>query len=246
MPLKFWDEAFLAATYLINKAPSKVINFETPLERLYQVKPDFSSLRVFGCACWPNLRPYNKHKLSFRSKECVFLAIVNLHKGFKCLDIPTGRIYISRDVTFDENVFPFSKLHNTRARLKAEILLLPSSLRKSTSGDELADDHVSNGDCTNIFCEETGDSQAGTSNTTTGASFGANLHLIPGQSTPGLQPTGADTTAPGESPSVPATSTPPQPEDGTRRPPVTILRSPPPRQSPLATSPNPSAPGGQC
>jgi histone deacetylase 1/2 len=106
MPLKFWDEAFLAATYLINKAPSKVINFETPLERLYQVKPDFSSLRVFGCACWPNLRPYNKHKLSFRSKECVFLAIVNLHKGFKCLDIPTGRIYISRDVTFDENCFP--------------------------------------------------------------------------------------------------------------------------------------------
>jgi histone deacetylase 1/2 len=49
MPLKFWDEAFLAATYLINRTPSKVINYETPLERLYQVKPDFSSLRVFGC-----------------------------------------------------------------------------------------------------------------------------------------------------------------------------------------------------
>jgi hypothetical protein len=82
-------------------------------------------------------------------------------------------------------MFPFSKLHdNVGARLKAEILLLPSSLRNSTSGDELADDHVSNGDCTNIFCEETGDSQAGTSNTMTGASFGANLHLNPGQSTP--------------------------------------------------------------
>jgi histone deacetylase 1/2 len=185
MPLKFWDEAFLAATYLINRTPSKVINFETPLERLYQVKPDFSSLRVFGCACWPNLRPYKKHKLSFRSKECVFLGYSNLHKGFKCLDIPNGRVYISRDVTFDENMFPFSKLHdNVGARLKAEILLLPSSLRNSTSGDELADDHVSNGDCTNIFCEETGDSQAGTSNTMTGASFGANLHLNPGQSTP--------------------------------------------------------------
>jgi hypothetical protein len=27
MPLKFWDEAFLAATFLINRTPSKVINF---------------------------------------------------------------------------------------------------------------------------------------------------------------------------------------------------------------------------
>ena len=33
MPLKFWDEAFLAATYLINRVPSKVINHETPLTR---------------------------------------------------------------------------------------------------------------------------------------------------------------------------------------------------------------------
>jgi histone deacetylase 1/2 len=30
MPLKFWDEAFLTATYLINMLPSKVINNDTP------------------------------------------------------------------------------------------------------------------------------------------------------------------------------------------------------------------------
>jgi histone deacetylase 1/2 len=27
MPLKFWDEAFIAATYLINHTPSKVLNY---------------------------------------------------------------------------------------------------------------------------------------------------------------------------------------------------------------------------
>ena len=59
MPLKFWDEVFLAATYLINRTPSKVIQYATPLEHLFHEKPDYSSLRVFGCACWPNLRPYN-------------------------------------------------------------------------------------------------------------------------------------------------------------------------------------------
>jgi hypothetical protein len=41
--------------------------------------------------------------------------------------VATGRIYISQDVTFDEEVFPFSKLHpNARVRLWSEIQILPS------------------------------------------------------------------------------------------------------------------------
>ena len=50
MPLKYWDEAFIAATYLINRLPSKVIGNTTPLERLFHQKPDYNSLKVFGCA----------------------------------------------------------------------------------------------------------------------------------------------------------------------------------------------------
>jgi histone deacetylase 1/2 len=55
MPLKFWDQAFLTATHLINLLPSKVIQFEVPATRLLGETPDYNSLRVFGCACWPNL-----------------------------------------------------------------------------------------------------------------------------------------------------------------------------------------------
>jgi hypothetical protein len=45
------------------------------------------------------------------------------------LDISTGHVYISRDVIFDEYVFPFSRLHpNAGARLRSKISLLPSSL----------------------------------------------------------------------------------------------------------------------
>jgi hypothetical protein len=51
----------------------------------------------------------NKHKLEFRSKPCVFIGYSSHHKGYKCLDLETGRVYISRDVIFDEAVFPFSK-----------------------------------------------------------------------------------------------------------------------------------------
>lgn len=112
MPLKFWDEAFYSATYLINRTPTKVLDYATPLERLFGHKPDYNFLRTFGCACWPNLRPYNQRKLAFRSKQCVFHGYSPHHKGYKCLDVASGRVYISRDVTFDENEFPFSKLHD--------------------------------------------------------------------------------------------------------------------------------------
>jgi histone deacetylase 1/2 len=88
--------------------PTPVINKETPLFRLLRVQPNYSFLRIFGCACWPSLRKYNSHKLEFRSKACVFLGYSPMHKGYKCLDRSTGRIFISRDVVFDEKVFPFS------------------------------------------------------------------------------------------------------------------------------------------
>jgi hypothetical protein len=43
--------------------------------------------------------------------------------------VSTGRVYISHDDVFDEDVFPFSKLHlNPGAHLHAEISLLPPPL----------------------------------------------------------------------------------------------------------------------
>jgi hypothetical protein len=55
-----------------------------------------------------------------------------MHKGFKCLDISTGRIYIYHDVIFDESIFLFASLHsNAGARYTSDVLLIPSS----NSGD---------------------------------------------------------------------------------------------------------------
>jgi histone deacetylase 1/2 len=133
MPSKFWDEAFLTTTFLNNMLPSKVINLESPAEHLLHIKPNYDALHIFGCACWPNLRPYNKRKLAFRFKQCVFLGYSPLHKGVKCLDFKTGHVYISRDVVFDKNIYPFAALHpNAGSLLRQEILLLPSTLSSSS------------------------------------------------------------------------------------------------------------------
>ena len=58
-----------------------------------------------------------------------FLGCSPRHKGIKSLDISTGRVYISRDIVFDENIFPFASLHpNAGTLLRKEILLLPDNL----------------------------------------------------------------------------------------------------------------------
>jgi hypothetical protein len=65
----------------------------------------------------------------------VFLGYSQFHKGFKCLEPKSGRVYISRDVIFDETVFPFETMHpDARARLRKEILLLPEYLLSSDRG----------------------------------------------------------------------------------------------------------------
>jgi hypothetical protein len=128
MPLKFWDQAFLAPTHHIIRTPTKLVHYNTPLHHLLGATPGDSMLHVFGCTYWPNLRPYNVRKLQYRSTRCVFFCYSTLHKGYKCLNVSTGQVYISRDVIFDENVFPFANIYSIAGtRYSAEILLLPDS-----------------------------------------------------------------------------------------------------------------------
>lgn len=106
VPSKYWADAFCAAVYLINRTPNKVLGYKSPLEALTGNKPDYNMIKVFGCSCFPFIRPLNKHKLEFRSTAAVFLGYNTSFKGYKIL-LPTGKIIMSRHVEFDESRFPF-------------------------------------------------------------------------------------------------------------------------------------------
>jgi hypothetical protein len=90
--------------FIINRFPTPVLHHISPYEKLFHKPPAYTFLRVFGCKCFPLLRPYTAHKLEYRSKVCIFLGYSNA--GYRCLDPITGRVYLSRNVAFDEHSFP--------------------------------------------------------------------------------------------------------------------------------------------
>jgi hypothetical protein len=100
---KYWFDAFLTAVYVINRLPTLVLKNQSPYSKLYKHNPDYQKLRVFGCLCYPLLRPYGLHKLEYRSKPCIFLGYN--YAGYKCLDPVTNKACLSKHVIFDEDSF---------------------------------------------------------------------------------------------------------------------------------------------
>jgi hypothetical protein len=105
---RYWPEALATATYLLNRLLTKAVAHPTPYYALFGIHPSYDHLRVFGCACYPNLASTAPHKLAPRSTRCVFLGYSPDHKGYRCLDLTSHRVLISRHVVFNESDFPFS------------------------------------------------------------------------------------------------------------------------------------------
>uniref|UniRef100_A0A803PPU2 Integrase catalytic domain-containing protein n=1 Tax=Cannabis sativa TaxID=3483 RepID=A0A803PPU2_CANSA len=113
MPLNFWWDSFVSAVYLINRLPTLVNAYKSPFESLYNSILEYNFLKTFGYACFPFLRPYNQHKFQFKTSKCVFLGYSPFHKGYRCLH-SSGRIYIARNVNFNEHEFPYSTLFSSK------------------------------------------------------------------------------------------------------------------------------------
>lgn len=85
MPLKFWDEAFLTAVFLINRLPSKVINHETPLVAYTVRNRTTPSYGHLGVRCGPIFLHITHASSNFVSNGACFLAIAIPSKGSSVL-----------------------------------------------------------------------------------------------------------------------------------------------------------------
>ncbi|CAA7058393.1 unnamed protein product [Microthlaspi erraticum] len=127
MPKSYWSYAFSTAVYLINRQSTPLLQMESPFQRLFGSNPNYSKLRVYGCLCFPWLRPYTTNKLEDRSTPCVFIGYSQTQSAYLCLQPATGRIYVSRHVRFDESVFPFAKVDTSPPMSPAAIQSSSSS-----------------------------------------------------------------------------------------------------------------------
>ena len=86
VPKQFWGEVVLSATYLINRVPSSVLNFNTPhtvLQTTYPTSKILTSipLKVFGCSAFVhNLDPH-RSKLDPKSIKSIFLGYSSFSKS---------------------------------------------------------------------------------------------------------------------------------------------------------------------
>ncbi|CAN1121074.1 Retrovirus-related Pol polyprotein from transposon TNT 1-94 [Linum perenne] len=122
VPKYLWGDAVLTATYLINRMPSRVLQFQTPRQVLLNVYPQLTSIssdlppRIFGCTAFVHINPIHRTKLDPRSHKCVFIGYSPHQKGYKCYSPVTRQVYHTRDVTFFE-----SQSYFTHTELQGEI-----------------------------------------------------------------------------------------------------------------------------
>ncbi|GJW41586.1 retrovirus-related pol polyprotein from transposon TNT 1-94, partial [Tanacetum coccineum] len=107
LPVHFWGHCVLAATYLINRMPMKVIGWKTPYEKLHGTVPSYTYLRVIGCLCYASVTMPHRDKLEPRGLKCVLIGYPPNLKGYTLYDLKTRQVFHSRDVSFGEKTFPF-------------------------------------------------------------------------------------------------------------------------------------------
>jgi hypothetical protein len=105
VPKYLWGEAILTAAFLINRMPSRVLNFQTPINIFKKNFPTSRliaeiPLKVFGCTAF--VHNHNYGKLEPRARKCVFVGYSPTQKGYKCFDPISKKNFVTMDVTFFE------------------------------------------------------------------------------------------------------------------------------------------------
>lgn len=103
----YWVEALHVAVHTLNMLPYSSIQNQIPYIKLFNKKPSYNHLKVFGCLCFPNINHSNLHKLSPRSTPCLFLGYPSLHLRLQMPRSPNKENYNFQTCCFRRDCVSF-------------------------------------------------------------------------------------------------------------------------------------------
>ena len=104
MPLVFWCYASKYVTFVMNHIPHRSLKMRSPFD-FAGMMTYHEMIRTFGCEVWYTSEPSSGKNA--RKRRGVFLGVSGDRLGYLILDIETGKVVVSRNVTFNEREFPF-------------------------------------------------------------------------------------------------------------------------------------------
>jgi hypothetical protein len=103
------------STFLINTCILK-FSKRTPYQKLFKQKPNVTDLRVLGPSAHIFIPKAERNKLASTSKmDTIMVGCDSESKGYRCYCPTDRKIYVSRNVEFNENIGPeFAIPHDTQ------------------------------------------------------------------------------------------------------------------------------------
>ena len=91
-------------SHQLNTTP--LLKGKTPFEVFFHKPPIYDHFLIFGYLCFASTHQHHLTKFDAKATHCLFLGYSYRQKGYR-YDLSIGKFFISRDVLFHENVFPF-------------------------------------------------------------------------------------------------------------------------------------------
>lgn len=129
---KMWAEAAYTAVYLINRSPSSRLSGKIPEEMWSERKVSYKHLRIFGCEVHAHINAHKRKKLDSKSEKLLFVGYEDNVKGYRLLNPKTNKIIISRNVVFNEEVFPGRRKEKTEMSDTIPLFFLGSDYKRET------------------------------------------------------------------------------------------------------------------